>query len=141
MADVPVPLSMEKIIGSGKPLVLVVNIVYAVALAGVSVMSEPPRVPVLTEADWLAHGLAYMLQTLLLYCLFRPMTAPSRAIVAAAGTAALFGTVMEVVQVVMPGRFFEIQDVLANGVGIGVGVVLLLGFRRSPQTRPEDASR
>ncbi len=69
------------------------------------------------------------------------MTAPSRAIVAAAGTAALFGTVMEVVQLVMPGRFFEVQDLFANGVGIGVGVVLLVGFRMSPLARPEDASR
>jgi len=132
---------MVKTIGSGKPLVLVVNIVYAVALAGVSMMSAPPRVPVLSQTDWLAHGLAYMMQTLLLYCLFLPMTAPSRAIVAAAGTAALFGTVMEVVQLVMPGRFFEFQDLFANGVGIGVGMVLLVGFRMSPQAGPGDASR
>jgi VanZ family protein len=119
----------------------VVNIVYAVALAGVSMMSAPPWVPILSQTDWLAHGLAYMMQTLLLYWLFLPMTAPSRAIVAAAGTAALFGTVMEVVQLVMPGRFFEVQDLFANGVGIGVGVVLLVGFRMSPLARPEDASR
>ena len=95
----------------------------------------------MSQTDWLAHGLAYMMQTLLLYCLFLPMTAPSRAIVAAAGTAALFGTVMEVVQLVMPGRFFEFQDLFANGVGIGVGMVLLVGFRMSPQAGPGDASR
>lgn len=112
----------------GRVFYLLVNIVYAVALAGVSMMSEPPYVPVLSRTDWLAHGLAYFVQSLLLFLLFREMLPRWSAIAAAAGTAMLFGVVMEVVQLLMPARFFELDDVLANTVGIIVGVLILAGI-------------
>ncbi len=127
--------------GSGMTRALVVNVVYAAVLASLSIMSSPPYVPVFSRADWLSHGLAYLVQTLLLYSLFRWMTTPSSAIVAAAATAALFGTVMEVAQLVMPGRFFELPDLLANVTGIGFGLALLVGYRMWWPTRSEGASR
>ncbi len=124
----------------GRTPVLAINVVYAVALAGLSMMSAPPRVPVLSQTDWLAHGLAYFVQTLLLFPLFRRMTTPRSAVVVAAATAMVFGVVMEAVQLVMPGRFFELQDLLANTTGIAVGALILGGFGLWWQVEPEDSS-
>ena len=101
-------------------------------------MSDPPYVPVLSRTDWLAHGLAYLGQSLLLFLLSRELFPRWSAIAAAAGTAMLFGVVMEVIQLVMPGRFFELDDVLANTVGIIVGVLILVGIGPLVRAKPGD---
>lgn len=123
----------------GRTLFLLVNIVYAVALAGVSMMSEPPHIPVLSRTDWLAHGLAYFVQAVLLFPLFREMIPRRSAIAAAAGTAMLFGVVMEVVQLAMPDRFFELQDVFANTAGITLAVLLLAWIGPWVRAKPGDS--
>lgn len=102
------------------------NLGYAVALATVSLMADPPLARVFGRSDWLAHGFAYGLQTLVLCELFRRLFPPVPAIAASAACAFGFGTVVESLQVLQPARTFEVRDLAANAVGAAITCVLLL---------------
>ncbi len=109
--------------GWGRPLL--VNLGYAASLVLLSLMSSPPAVPILSQKDWLAHGLAYGIQVFLLHELFRRRIGSTSAIVAAAATGLVFGAVVEALQLLQPARFFEVSDVLANAVGVAAAAALL----------------
>ncbi len=105
---------------------LLVNLGYAIILAAVSLAATPPRLPVLSRTDWLAHGLAYGIQFLLLHELFKRRVGPRTAVAAAMGVACLFGAIVETLQLLQPTRFFETSDLAANAVGISVAAILMV---------------
>jgi VanZ family protein len=98
-------------------------------------MARPYDVPLLGQTDWLAHGLAYGIQTLLLFVLARGMMAIRRhAVILAATGATVFGTIVEFLQLLQPSRYFEAMDLLANSVGVAVAVIVLIVFS-PPESR------
>jgi VanZ family protein len=114
-------------------LAAAVNLAYAAALARVSLMARTYHVPVFSARDWLSHGFAYGLHTVLLYILFRASMTKKRAILRAAGTALAFGGFLELMQMTRPTRYFEATDLLANAVGVGIASLMmyLADIRRS----------
>ena len=113
---------------------LMINLGYAAVLMMVSLTSSPPPVPIFSQRDWLAHGLAYGVQVLLLHEFFRRIAGPGSAIVAAATIGLVFGTAVEALQLLQPARFYETSDLVANGVGVA-GAVALLTIVRAQQAR------
>jgi VanZ family protein len=112
---------------------LVLNLSYAATVAALSLAAAPPRVPVLSTTDWLAHGLAYGLQVVLLHGLFRRLVGSAAAIAAAGAVALAFGATMEALQLLQPSRYFEGRDLAANAVGVGcavAGLAVLSGAHR-----------
>ena len=123
---------------------MAVNIVYAGVLLRLSLMAVPFEVPVLSRADWLAHGLAYGIQTALLFALVKEITALATKpgeicglALAAVGTFA-FGAAMEVLQLLQPTRCFQVMDLVANGVGVVVAVTILSLFPAVLRARSEE---
>ena len=105
---------------------LAVNLGYAGALAGLSLMSSPPVVPVFSTTDWLAHGVAFGLQTVILSGLLRRWYRPGMAIAASATVALLFGFVLEGLQHLQPARQVELSDLVANATGVCLGAAILV---------------
>lgn len=116
------------------------NIGYAIALTAVSLRAEPPPVPILSRTDWLAHGLAYGLQVVILHELFKRLTGSRAAIGISVISAVAFGSVLEFLQLLQPLRFFEGSDLVANGVGAIAAALVLVIVRVARNRRiPEGA--
>ncbi len=74
--------------------------------------------------DKLAHLIAFM-------ALMLPTSALwPRMIVPAAGLAIFYGAAIEVIQP-FTGRSAELADLIADGIGVGLGIVVGLGLRRA----------
>jgi VanZ family protein len=98
------------------------NFGYAAAITALALTPVPPRIGV---RDWFMHGLAFGIQTVLLYGLFR-RSWPAASSLRAAGMCALgYGGVIELLQLYVPGRYFELSDLAANGVGVLLSAALL----------------
>jgi VanZ family protein len=87
--------------------------------------------------DKLLHFSAYLLISLLAGVLFR-----RRVAFALAGGAVLLGVALEFVQKLVPGRNFEIRDMIANTLGVIVGLMAIACAKRhlAPGTRIPDES-
>lgn len=96
-----------------------------ISLLGVTVLSTLPTMPMpgsfnLFSIDKLGHALAYALITWLLLRAFRRSSVALSGKVIAAVTlfSILYGILMEYIQYrFVPGRFYEIDDMLANAAG------------------------
>jgi VanZ family protein len=106
--------------------IVAANIVYAAILVRAALMARPYRVPVLGQMDWIAHGLAYGIQTVLLFLLTRRTSAQRPALVAAATGALIFGTAVEHLQLLQPTRYFQFTDLIANAVGVMLAVSVIV---------------
>jgi len=74
-----------------------------------------------------SHVPAYGILTWLLASGFHRRGWPhAYALFAAGASAMVFGLWMEIVQGSVPGRVVSLEDVIANGMGIGIVVVLIL---------------
>jgi len=109
-------------------VVLAANIAYAMALLWLGLTARPIEVPVMSTADWLAHGLAYGTQTILLFALVRRLAGPRSSVLLAGLGAIAFGATVEILQRFQPARYFQVADLVANAVGVAVAVTLLAIF-------------
>lgn len=87
--------------------------------------------------DWLAHAVAYGIQTALVYWAAAPALGHRRSLAAGVGAAVTFGLVTECLQFLQPARTVELKDLAANAVGalIFCGVIAGIGWnsaRRLP---------
>jgi len=100
----------------------VLNLGYAAAITALALTPVPPR---MGGSDWLYHGLAFGIQTVLLYGLFRQSWPAARSLAAAGMCALCYGGVIELLQLCVPGRYFELTDLAANGLGVLLSAALL----------------
>jgi VanZ family protein len=108
---------------------------WTIVAAGIAVLfalalSPSDSAPSITQADKVQHALGFLVLTLAYGLLF-----PDRRAVVTAGVVAL-GVAVEVLQALMPfGRHAEIGDLIADGVGIVLGL-MLLRLLAGPAKRP-----
>lgn len=104
------------------------NLAYAAILLFGGLTSSPLGIS-RALSDTTQHGLAYLMQTLLLYWLARAFLAPAPALASAAFGAASYGALVEFCQLLQPARSFEVRDLGANlaGVAVASAVVLIAG--------------
>jgi VanZ family protein len=110
---------------------LLINILYAILLVVGALVPTPEAaggVP-----DYVLHGSAYGLQAALLSWFFASTMRLRRAIFAGVVCATLFGTMVEILQLLQPARQVEVKDLLANAVGACIfgAVIALVGRNRS----------
>jgi VanZ family protein len=99
--------------------------------------AQPPGLK-FKDADKVQHLLAFSSLTLVTGL---TMTHGLRQTVWAMVWMLLFGIFIELVQSQLPTRTADVMDVLADGVGIALGVVLLWGLRRWGHLRHHGVSR
>ena len=111
-------------------LPIVCNLVYATMLL---VLALTPRLPAAASdfPDDLAHGLAHAGQAVLVYWALHTLTSPLVGAIVAWLGATAFGMTTEVLQSLQPARSGQLSDLLADVIGAGCAVVLLLAARRT----------
>jgi len=108
---------------SVKILLRVMFVLWAMAVVVLSVISYPGSKDLLmsvklTSSGFVVHGIAYFVGVLLCYWSFDKKNI---SFVLWTGLLIfLFGVVLEVVQLYLPCRTFNVYDVVGNGVGIGI---------------------
>ena len=105
-------------------MVIVANLVYAAALLVLGVVPDVPTIAVHIP-DFAAHGFAYAGHTMLLFALLLPSIGRGKAAVFAVAGAALYGSLVEVLQFFQPTRTVEIGDLVANSIGAGIAAMIL----------------
>jgi VanZ family protein len=110
--------------GRFRGLVIVANLVYAAALLVLGVVPDVPKIAVHIP-DFAAHGFAYAGHTMLLFALLLPSIGRGKAAVFAVAGAALYGSLVEVLQFFQPTRTVEIGDLVANSIGAGIAAMIL----------------
>lgn len=103
-----------------------INLVYAALIGGLALIPDPPSVGV---TDWEAHALAFGAQTMMLYSLLGRRWAPGRSLAAAAAGALSYGLLIELLQLLVSSRYFELTDLLANLVGVTLASAGLAAMR------------
>lgn len=105
-----------------------VNIAYTAVITSLALTPTPPSFR--GASDWLLHGMGFALQSALLYGLLRTRLLPVTSMLAAGAAAICYGGVIEVLQLGVPGRFFEVSDLVANSVGVAVSIAMLAVWER-----------
>ena len=105
--------------------------VYALLISWLSLSSGIEAEPWFPHQDKLMHFIAYLFFTLL--CLPQ-MTSRLSVTVIAVGIF-LFAAAMEIGQYFTPNRTLSGLDMLANSLGLGLGVLISLRLRRQPFIR------
>jgi len=110
-------------------------VLWCLGWALVAYVSLQPQPPLGVDLDdKLAHFLAYglMSASAVTFCRSFP------SLLGIAAFAAVVGVLMEYLQALVPGRLFEVADMVANAAGAGLGWVaaaLLLGLVIRPRRR------
>ena len=113
-------------------------VLWIVAVAGLSVISYPGSKDLLisvklTSSGFVMHSIAYFVGILLCYFSFNKKNI---SFVLLSGLLIfLFSVVLEVVQFYLPYRTFNVYDVVGNGVGVLVFVVVWMLFISHRLTR------
>lgn len=103
-----------------------VNAVYAALLALLAVAPPSSGLASVATPDWLAHAVAYGLQTGLVFWAIGPSRSAVRRALTGIGTAVAFGAVTEALQVFHPLRSIELADLAANAAGAVVVAAILV---------------
>jgi VanZ family protein len=109
------------------------NAGYAAVLVSLALHPSPTSILSVSVSDWLAHGIAYGVQTMLVYWALVPNLGTRPAIVTACAGATVFGAVTEGLQMLQPGRLVEARDLVANAGGALVAaaaIAIAEGVRR-----------
>lgn len=87
-------------------------------------------------SDKWAHFLAFAGLTFLWLCIFRHPT--RRQYIATVIFGVAFGVLIELLQLTLTflGRGYELMDIVADAIGVGIGLVCFLIFRRIIQPSP-----
>ena len=83
-----------------------------------------PPVPAFDWADKVAHLLLFLAMTLLVIRSFKSTSRFERPVLAAALATLAYSVLLEVAQGMIPGRFLEPADMVANGVGVMLALPL-----------------
>ena len=113
-------------------VVTVANLFYAVALV---ILGVVPNIPGINDnfSDLVAHTVAAALQAWLLFALFRQRMGPGRAAWLAAIVAAVYGGLIEVLQLFQPARQAELSDAAANSFGAAAAATVAFISHRRPR--------
>lgn len=116
----------------------IIAIITWIALVILSVMPlhDVPQVPV-WEADKWGHLIAYTILTILVFLGAKensPNKSNKKTLISSIIVSFLTGFVLECIQgTLLPYRFFDILDLIANIIGVLTGAIILGGlFRHSP---------
>ncbi len=99
----------------------VILLIWIISIAFVSYLSLIPHVEFPLDfwsADLVYHALAYAWLSVLPFFVFMQL----RAAQTGAVIMILLGTGLEFLQMFIPGRFFSVADMIANGFGAGAGL-------------------
>jgi VanZ family protein len=102
------------------------NVAYTAFITSLALTPTPLRIG--RVDDWLLHGLAFGVQAALLHAVLRTLLLPTRSLLVSGAAALAYGGLIEILQLGVPGRFFEVGDLVANAVGIAVSTALLAGW-------------
>ena len=83
-----------------------------------------PEVAGIDWADKVVHVVLFLVLTVLLTRSFRAVDRIRLPVVAAGALALVYSVLLELLQGVIPGRFLDLGDLLANGAGVLVAVLL-----------------
>ena len=111
---------------------LIVNLAYAAALLTLGLVPVVPGQG-LVGSDVLVHGLASGTQALMLFWLLTTMISPTMAVISSGLGAFLFGSMVEVLQIFQPARYFQPSDLAATAVGsilVCAAIGLSLAYKR-----------
>lgn len=114
----------------GSTLRWVANIGYAGVLVGLAMIPAAPRIVDFSPPDWLAHGVAYGLQSVLLYWAALPTLGHRRSLTVGLVGAASFGAITEALQSLQPTRTVEAEDLFANVTGAMIACGVIVAGRR-----------
>ena len=114
-----------------------VNLAYAAALLILGLIPVVPGqgagVP-----DVLVHAIVSGGQALLLFWLLTTMISPTMAVISSGLGAFLFGSMVEVLQIFQPARYFQLGDLAATAVGsilVCAAISLWLAYKRERPRR------
>ena len=93
---------------------------WGLALVGILVVSLIPLAPLPAGSDKLLHGLAFALVSVLTFLAF----GRKKTVLIALGVVVVVGFVSEGGQMFVPGRYASILDLLADMIGIVLGIPL-----------------
>jgi len=107
-----------------RKFVIAANLVYAAVLLYLGVVPDVPEIAA-GFPDFVAHGLAYAVHTVLVYALLLPSIKRARALIFAVAGVVFYGGLVEALQFFQPARSVEGRDLLANSVGVGMAAMIL----------------
>src|SRR5262245_38124960 len=127
-------------------------VVWGLFLLALTSWPSPPEVPVISaipDVDKIVHGLLYAVEGFFLYfaIAWPEPRRPLRRALAVAGILAVWGTLDEIHQAFIPGRFMEGMDAVVDTAGGFLGALAATRVRRptSPRSsgtdRPEGSRR
>ncbi|MCU0302837.1 MAG: hypothetical protein MUC56_02110 [Thermoanaerobaculales bacterium] len=93
------------------------NLAYAALLVVAALLPSTSSLVHHAPPDWLSHGAAHGLQSVLLCWALAPSLGARRGLAGAFLGAVAFGTVTEGLQLLQPGRAVEGRDLIANAAG------------------------
>jgi VanZ family protein len=103
------------------------KILFFTALAAISILAVVPNYNALpslvTVSDIINHITAFMVLTLLFKSAY-PLLKPYLHVI----LLLLYGVLIEVIQHFLPARFGDFYDVVSDGVGIGIAIILTYSY-------------
>jgi VanZ family protein len=108
---------------SGMAVVALLNLGYAAFISWLALTPNPPGFG--GAFDWLFHATAFGVQAALLYSLCRRFWSPVISLLAAGAASIAYGSLIEVLQLGVPGRLFEVSDLVANACGVALSAAVL----------------
>ena len=127
---------VEKRVRVSGPLIAL-NAAYAGLLVALAVVPSIPGAGV-GVSDTVVHAAVYGVQALMLFLMLNAVLPATKALAAAWIGATGFGLITEALQLFRPERSVEFKDVIANAIGAGLVVVLVVVMRRFRPTGRTD---
>jgi VanZ family protein len=112
-------------------------IMFALAIAPVAWVFGVAPVDVWTLLGALGHYFEYVILTVLIAVGWRDVVGRRRALVAGAGAAAVYGVLMEIVQLPLWYRTFDVRDMAMDWARVATGVLLVSVACRVAAARSE----
>ena len=113
------------------------NAAYAALLIALAVVPSIPAAGV-GISDTVVHAAVYGVQALMLFLMLNAVFPTTRALASAWIGATGFGLITEALQLFRPERSVEFKDVIANAIGAGLVVAIVIVLRRRhPKARTD----
>ncbi len=119
-------------------LLLTARVALLLGVVAVSVLSLIPseELPEISVSDKIQHGAAYLALAVAVVLAF-----PRRLTRLGAGLGLfVLGMVLELLQILVPGRYFDVWDMVANGAGVVLGYTVTHFVMRRMTDTGEDTS-
>jgi len=121
--DAPPPFPLRAAIAAIAESARTWRLALVVLMVAVSFLALSPRPPAGIDLGWdkLNHIAAF---TALAFCAALGFRTTRRTLLAASGGLLVFGGLIEILQLTVPGRSSEWGDLLADAIGIAVGMAI-----------------